>query len=51
MEVKNWGKIGKGSSSFDPNELFLSFGGLNDCAKFHQNQIKIATIETTTDRR
>jgi len=38
---------GRGRRILPPNELGLSFRIPNDCAKFHQNRVKIAT----TDRR
>ena len=34
-----------------PNELDLSFPTSNDCAKFHQILLKIATAGAMTDRR
>jgi len=32
-----------------PNELDLSFRAANDCAKFHRNRPKIATVRVMTD--
>jgi len=35
-----------------PNKLDLTFQAPNHCAKFHENQIKIAAVAATlTDRR
>jgi len=34
-----------------PNELHLSFCAPNDCAKYHRNRPKIATIGVTTVRQ
>jgi len=35
---------------FIPNKLELTFRATNDCAKFHQNRIKIEAVEVFTDR-
>jgi len=32
-----------------PNKLDLTFQALNDCIKFHENQIKIDAVGATTD--
>jgi len=34
-----------------PNKLDLSFRAPNDCAKFHRNRPKIATVGVMTDRQ
>jgi len=46
------GKIGDGVIRFFfiSNKLHLTFFAPNDCAKFHQNQIKIAAVGVFTDR-
>jgi len=46
--LKNWGKIGEGVIRFlSKTNSILLFGP--HCAKFHQDQIKIAAIGVFTD--
>jgi len=42
---------GRGHRILAPNKLDLTFRALNYCAKFHQNQIKIAAVGGRTDRQ
>jgi len=49
---KNWSKIGeKVIRFFIPNKLHLTFWAPNDCARFHQDRIKIADVGVFTDRQ
>jgi len=53
--MKNGENRGSHYRILTPNELDLSFRARNDCAKFHRNRPKIATVgvmtDTQTDRR
>ena len=40
---------GRGHQIFTPNKLDLTFQATNHCAKFHENQIKIAAVGAMTD--
>jgi len=48
---ENGRKLGKEWSDFDPNELDLTFGVPDCCAKFHKNQARIAIVGEWTDRQ
>jgi len=48
--LKNWGKIGEGVIRFLSQTNYLTFQAPNCCAKFYQNQIKIAVVGVFTYR-
>ena len=48
---ENWGSSGRISTPNNGNKLDLTFWVADYGAKFHQNRVRIATVEKVTDRQ